>query len=117
MRRDFTLLHPEVLDQKCRVSGNILHLDNPVNWEEYRALILPGMTTLSLSNARKLHEFCLAGGAIIATTQLPYQATRAADDAQLRELIGALFGETPEPRALPPHRIRLRVRAAYRHLL
>jgi alpha-L-fucosidase 2 len=42
IRRDFTFLHPEALDERCKVVGPVLRLDNPVNHEEYRVIVIPG---------------------------------------------------------------------------
>ena len=38
VRRDFTFLHPEVLDAKCTVDGPTLRLNNRVNHEQYRVV-------------------------------------------------------------------------------
>ena len=72
VRRDFTYLHPEVLDQRCTVEGRTLHLKNTVRPEQYRVLILPGAMTAYASNLAKARKFFDAGGAVIATTQLPF---------------------------------------------
>lgn len=43
--RDFTFLHPEVLEE-CRVADGMIHLDNKVNHQHFKVLILPGVILL-----------------------------------------------------------------------
>ena len=42
LRRDFTFLHPEIVDTRCRVEGGELVLANTNNWERHRVLIQIG---------------------------------------------------------------------------
>ncbi|MBN2290977.1 MAG: hypothetical protein JXM70_01045, partial [Pirellulales bacterium] len=37
--RDYTFIHPEVLDEKCSIDGNTLVLKNKVNYEQYKVMI------------------------------------------------------------------------------
>ena len=94
VRKDFTFLHPEVLDEKCTVGNGALCLNNAVNHEEYKVLILPGTTTMSVSNLLKVKEFVEKGGVVIATSLLPTHSAEAGKDVELREIISRLFGET-----------------------
>ncbi len=69
--KDFTFIHPEVLDEKCAVSGPSLLLQNTANHEEYKVIIVPSCDLISLSNLRKVADFYDAGGTVIFTTRLP----------------------------------------------
>jgi arylsulfatase A-like enzyme len=111
-RRDFTFLHPEALDEKCVLKGNCLRLENKNNWEEYRVLVLPGMKVVHLSNLQKVRQFYDAGGAIIATTQLPYQSVEPGKDQEVRAAIKHIFGRDPDPSAGPPAESAVRSSAA-----
>lgn len=95
VRRDFTFLHPEVLDEKCAVRGNTLVLENAENRETYRAMILPGSKTVAASNLARIRQFYEAGGAVIATTRLPWKSAEFGGDQKVREAVRAVFGADP----------------------
>ena len=59
--RDFTYLHPEVLSTKWCEKG-LLHLDNQVNKETFRLIIIPGVKTISLTALRQVESFFKSGG-------------------------------------------------------
>ncbi|MFH1265879.1 MAG: glycosyl hydrolase, partial [Planctomycetota bacterium] len=92
VRRDYTFLHPEVLDQRCSVDGPTLRLDNKVNHEEYRVFVLPGSKTIHWSSLRKIKQFYDQGGTVVATTQLPEHSAEFGQDPQVRDAIAAMFG-------------------------
>jgi hypothetical protein len=89
--RDFTFLHPEALDERCSVKGDRITLNNKINHEEYRVLILPGHRTIRWSNLRKIKEFYDNGGKVIATGQLPYKSAEFGHDADVVAAIKAMF--------------------------
>lgn len=91
-KMDYTFLHPEVIDDRCSVVGNKLVMNNKVNKEEYRVIILPGGDTINLAVAKKLQEFYRAGGKIIATSKLPTKAAEFGKDAEVQAIIDELFG-------------------------
>jgi hypothetical protein len=104
---DFMFLHPEVLDERCRVTDNRLLLENKTQYNSFRTVVIPACTTVSLSNLEKIRDFANAGGSVIFTSRLPERATVAADDGKVvaltQELINsrkAVFVETPSPAAL-----------------
>lgn len=72
--RDFTLLHPETLLERCFSEDGILYLSNDINFEQYRVLIIPGTTMISIKNLRQIEKYFNEGGTIIATTELPSMA-------------------------------------------
>ena len=92
VRRDFTFVHPEVLDERCKVDGAAILLENPVNWERYRVFVVPGSRTIHVSTLRKLKDFYDQGGQVIATTRLPDSAAESGKDGEVRQLVEAIFG-------------------------
>lgn len=92
LRRDFTFLHPETVDERCRVEGCEFVLANTNNWERYRVLILPACRTIRVGNLQKARDFLAAGGKVIATTCLPEQSVEFGRDAEIRKLANEMFG-------------------------
>lgn len=92
VRRDFTFLHPEVVDARCRVEGRKFVLDNPNNWERYRVLILPACRTIRVGNLEKARDFLAAGGHVIATTCLPEHSAEFGRDEDVRKMAHEMFG-------------------------
>jgi hypothetical protein len=95
VRRDFTFLHPQILDHQCQVKGSILRLDNTSNWEEYRVIIIPGGDVISWSNLQILQRFYDSGGCVIATTRLPHKSSELGHDADVQKAISMMFGQMP----------------------
>lgn len=89
--RDYTFLHPEVLDERCRVEGDALRLNNEVNHETYKVLILPGHKTVCWSNLKKIKAFFDAGGKVVATGTLPQKSAEFGHDADVVQTIETLF--------------------------
>ncbi|HEY3322170.1 MAG TPA: glycosyl hydrolase [Planctomycetota bacterium] len=92
VRRDFTFIHPEVLDAKCSVKGTDLHLENKVNAEQYKVFVIPGSRTIHWSSLKKIKEFYDNGGKVIATTRLPDTSAEFGKDKDVRETIAVMFG-------------------------
>lgn len=92
VRRDFTFLHPEIVDKRCRVDGNELLLENRVNWERYRVVILPACRTIRVTNLAKIRDFMAAGGHVIATTCLPEKSAEFGRDADVQRMAQEMFG-------------------------
>lgn len=110
VRRDFTFLHPEILDDRCRVEGPVLRLDNRVNWEQYRVVILPGGKVISWSNLQKIRGFYQRGGRVVATTQLPLKSSEFGHDENVRHTVREMFGVTPSDAVAEPLDTPYRVR-------
>ena len=98
LRVDYTFLHPEVLVSRCKVEQQKLVLNNPVNREEYRVLILPGGNTLSAEAAKKLLEFYRGGGTIIATHKLPTKSAEFKRDKEVQGMVAEVFCLAPDDR-------------------
>jgi len=89
--RDFTFLHPEALDERCSVKGDRIALNNRVNHEEYKVVILPGHRTIRWSNLKIIKQFYDNGGKVIATGQLPYKSAEFGHDSDVVATIKAMF--------------------------
>lgn len=90
---DFTYLHPEVLASKCRSKKGWLYLDNKVNDEAFRVVIIPAMKTISLKNLKKLEDFCDKGGILIFTTRLPQKSVESGKDDEVKCIMNRLFSK------------------------
>ena len=102
--RDFTFLHPQVIDEKCSVEkkddATVLRLNNVANWEEFQAFVLPGADVVSLANLEKVLAFYEAGGRVLATTRLPSMAAEGPEkNARVCEIVEKIFGIDPRTQA------------------
>ena len=93
LRRDFTFLHPETLDERCSVQGPVLRLNNRTNAEEYRVFIIPGSRAIHWSSLRKIKTFYDQGGIVLATTRLPDCSAEFGHDADVRQVVEEMFGK------------------------
>jgi len=93
--RDFTYLHPEVLDRKCVVEGDQLVLPNRVHSGRFSVLILPGHKTIHAPSLAKIRAFYDQGGTVIATGELPSKSAEFGRDADVQRTVAALFGSSP----------------------
>ena len=92
VRRDFTFVHPEVLEERCAVDGAAITLNNKVNHERWRAFIIPGSRCINVATLRRIKQFYDQGGTVIATTRLPDRAAEFGADAEVRQLVAEIFG-------------------------
>ena len=92
--RDYTFLHPEVLDAKCKIKAGRLVLPNRIHPGRFSVLILPGHKTINWSSLKKILAFYEQGGCVIATGQLPSKSAEFGHDQDVQRTIGAMFGET-----------------------
>jgi hypothetical protein len=102
VRRDFTFLHPEVLDEKCRVAGAEIQLSHKVNSQHYKVFILPGARAIHWSNLKKIQQFYDQGGKVIATTRLPDTSAEFGKNKQVRGVLTAMFGAAAMPEKETP---------------
>ena len=97
IRRDFTFIHPEILDSRCTVSGSNINLNNTVNYEQYKVFVIPGSNSISWSNLQKIKQFYDNGGSVVGTTILPYKATDStSNDSNVRTTIKSIFNLDPK---------------------
>ena len=102
----FTWLHPEVLDQKCRVDHQTLSLPNRVHPGRFSVLVLPGHKTIHWSSLKRIREFYERGGSVIATGQLPSKSAEFGHDQDVVRTIKTLFGSTQSVRWRWPSTLR-----------
>ncbi len=96
--KDFTFLHPEVMEEKCVVADGILRLRNKVNREDFRVLIIPSCGTISVGNMRTARDFYKSGGKVIFTTRLPSKSAEPNQDREILKLVRSILpdGRTAE---------------------
>jgi hypothetical protein len=101
VHRDFTFLHPDfLLSEKIKLNGSNLDLQNKVNNQTYKTLILPGQTVISLKALQKIKAYYDQGGIVIGTSLLPSKAseltgnekTTLANDLKVQAIIKEMFG-------------------------
>jgi hypothetical protein len=111
---DFTMLHPEIIDEKCRTIRNengqtYFRLENKINWEEYPIVLIPGGKVISWSNLQKIKAFHHSGGKIIATSMLPSQSVESEHDTDVQQTIQEMFGIEPTAQVFKPLPNRVRI--------
>jgi hypothetical protein len=101
VHRDYTLMHPDILvSEKVKISGASLELNNKVNRQSYKLLILPGEKVISLKALQKIKSYYDAGGAVLATSLLPSKAAELAgnekltlaNDLKIQAIVKEMFG-------------------------
>jgi hypothetical protein len=101
VHRDYTLMHPDILvSEKVKVSGASLNLNNQVNRQSYKLLILPGERVISLKALQKIKSYYDAGGTVLATSLLPSKAAELAgnenltlaNDLKVQTIVKEMFG-------------------------
>lgn len=85
--KDFTYLHPEVINDRCQVKDGKLILNNKVNREKYSILIIPSMKTISVANLKVIEKFYNTGGYILFTTQKPEQSVEFGQSKKIKNMI------------------------------
>ena len=102
VRRDFTFLHPEVLEEKCGLEADALRLNNKLMPQQYKVMVLPGARTIHWSSLRKIKAFYDQGGKVIATTRLPDTSAEFGKDAEVRQAVIEMFGPDAGTRSGSP---------------
>ena len=92
--RDYTWIHPEALDERCSISGSTLKLNNVINHEQFKVIIIPACQTINWSNLQKIRDFYKAGGQVIATGLLPSKSAEFGDDDSVVNTVHAMFPVT-----------------------
>ncbi len=101
VHRSFTFMHPDfLLSDKIQIKGSTLKLENKVNHQTYKVLILPGQTVISLKALQKIKAYYDNGGVVIATSLLPSKAAELAgdekstieNDKKIQAIIKEMFG-------------------------
>lgn len=96
LHRDFTFIDPDHLKSaKLKVEPGALILDNKINRERYKVVIMPGEHVLSVGALAKVKAFYDAGGVVIATSLLPSKSAEFGKDGEVRAMVRAMFGIDP----------------------
>jgi hypothetical protein len=96
LHRDFTFVDPDHFKSgKLKVRPGQLVLDNKVNRETYKVVIVPGGQVLSVAALAKIKAFYDAGGAVIATSLLPSKSAEFGQDDKVQALVRAIFDIDP----------------------
>ncbi len=90
--RDFSYLHPEVLEQRCTIEAGRLVLPNRMHPGRFPVLVLPGHNTIAWASLRKIREFYDQGGSVVATGQLPFKSAEFGHDTDVTNTIALMFG-------------------------
>jgi hypothetical protein len=91
LRVDYTLIHPETLDERCVVGEDgVLRLDNPKNYEEYRLLIVPWCRTIHVSNLAKVKDCADRGVNVLFMGHYPEKSAEFAGDEAVQRLVDEL---------------------------
>ncbi len=98
--RDYTFLHPDVLDERCEIEGDELVLQNKIHPARFKVLVLPGHKTIRWSNLRKIQAFHDAGGKVIATGTLPSKSAEFGHDADVARAVASMFPAPSDPTTL-----------------
>jgi len=101
---DLTVIHPDVLHSRCTAMNGALHLKNETNFEQYKVLIIPGSSMISIHSLRLAKKFFESGGKILVTGHLPFRAYefnpdeqgQNAYDQEAADIIEELFGVRQE---------------------
>ena len=105
--RDYTYLHPDVLDERCVIEGDKLVLPNRIHPGRFTVMVLPGHQTIRWSSLQKIQAFCAAGGRVIATGQLPSKSAEFGHDPEVTRVVQALFGASDaSPAEATPFTVR-----------
>ncbi|MDR2764828.1 MAG: hypothetical protein LBB90_07340 [Tannerella sp.] len=91
LRVDYTLIHPETLDERCVVEKDgVLRLDNPKNYEEYNLLIVPWCRTIHVSNLAKIKACVDLGGKVLFIGYYPEKSAEFSGDEEVKSLVSEL---------------------------
>jgi hypothetical protein len=107
IHRDFTFIHPELFaGDKYRVSNKHVTLNNKVNRQTYKVMILPAGKVISYATLKKLQQFYQQGGKLIATTQLPRKSAEFGKDSAVKRVIMRIFDVNGEqmPATITTHK-------------
>lgn len=89
---DFTYVHPEVIDDRCDVTGGRFVMSNKTNSESFSVIIVPGCKVMTLSNMKKIEKAWENGVKIIFTTQLPQQtADMSGEDDDIASIVNRML--------------------------
>ena len=89
--RHYQWLHPEVLASNCTVDKKGLHLNNTVQYNTFRTLIIPASKTISTTTLEQALALFRQGGKVIFTSLLPTLSTEPGQNDRIGELMAELL--------------------------
>lgn len=89
--RDFTWIHPDILDERCTLNNNLLKLNNTFNPEDFKIIVVPGHKTIRWSNLEKIKRLYDHGGKVVFSGTLPSKSTEFGHDQDVINTIQELF--------------------------
>jgi hypothetical protein len=93
IHRDFTFIHPELFTgNKYLLKGNELILNNKINIQNYKLIIIPAGKVISYKTLQKIKLYYGNGGKIIATGVLPAKSAEFGHDEDVKHLVTEIFG-------------------------
>ena len=96
LRRDFTFVHPEDLHNgKIVAEGKELILNNTVNIQRYKVLLLPGGEVISVETLKAAKNYYDGGGKLLFTASLPSRSAEFGRDDEIVAHIKSIFGIDP----------------------
>jgi len=90
IHRDYDYVDEEVLKDAEIVNDKI-----KIGNETYSILLLPPITTVKASTAKKIKEFYESGGKVVATVLLPFQSAECGEDKEIAKMFKEIFGVEP----------------------
>lgn len=106
---DSSFIHPDMLAEKASLNNGSLIYNNGKYSYNFKLLVLPSMSIISLKTLRIIKQFFDDGGKIIATDYLPLKAyeckqtfddvnvalrTESDEDREVADIIKHIFGES-----------------------
>ncbi len=96
LRRDFTYVHPEdLVSGKVSARGAELVLNNAVNKQNYKVLIMPGGDVIGADALKAIKAYYDGGGKVIATVNLPSRSAEFGRDSEVQKTISEIFPMAP----------------------
>lgn len=97
---DYRFLHPDVVEQRCRVDSAALEFDGSVHPERFPVLVLPASRAVRPGIVDAVERLLKAGGAVIAVGELPSASTDPWADPAAADRLAAMFDEYEHATAL-----------------
>lgn len=92
LHRDFTYIHPEDLGNgKMSINGDTLRLNNKINFQNFKVLIIPGGDVISADALNTIKQYYENGGKVIFTGSLPNKSAEFGKHKQVLKILSELF--------------------------
>ena len=96
IHRDFSFIHPQLFSSdRYLIQNKEIKLNNEVDKQFYKIIIVPGGKVISLTALKKVKQFYDEGGKVISTTLLPSKSAEFGMDKEVQKLIKDIFKIDP----------------------